>query len=173
MLSGPEIIRQRELGNITIEPFTVEQVNPNSYNVRLGDKLRVYRDTVLDVRRQPETEEIEIPERGVVLPVGIGHLGATVEVVGSEKFVPVLNGRSSIGRLFLLVHATAGFGDTSFLGSFTLELIAMDKPVRIYPGMQIAQIAFEQVQGELRGYKGKYQGQTGPVESRLWMEGKR
>lgn len=167
-LSGPEILRQIERGKIIIDPFSPSQVNPNSYDLRLGNELKTYATNILDPRMSEGTYSHIIWD-GYPLQPGYGYLATTIERTYCEGFVPVINGKSSLGRLFLSIHQTAGFGDDGFEGQWTLELVAMAKPVRIYPGMRICQIAFMPIVGERLPYQGKYQNQEGPVESRSWI----
>lgn len=108
ILSGLEI--RKRLGNeIIIEPFDEKLLNPNSYNLRLHNELLIYEDDVLDMKKHNKTRSLTIPEEGLVLKPGRLYLGRTVEYTKTEKYVPMLEGRSSIGRLGLYVHVTAGF----------------------------------------------------------------
>lgn len=131
------------------------------------------RGQLLDVRNPWKTKTYTIPSEGFVLLPGRGYLAATEEFVGTDHYVPHLHGRSSIGRSFISVHHTAGWGDVGFRGSWTLE-ITCEHPVRIYPGMRICQLAFETVVGEVMSYGtrdgSKYQNQTAPGESRLYQD---
>jgi dCTP deaminase len=192
MLTGTEIQKQVEKGNITIKPFDPKRVNPNSYNLRLSNKLVVYKSykegfeeftdsktgevidfekcEILDVHKKPETIEIEIPEEGFVLKPNVLYLASTMEYTSTDIFIPMLEGRSSIGRYGIDVHKTAGFGDVGFKGTWTLEIVATEE-VRIYPGMEICQISYHTPVGELdKLYNGKYLGQEDPVASRLYTE---
>lgn len=169
ILSGPEI--RRHLGSsIIIDPFREEQLNPNSYNLCLHDELLVYECSVLDMKEPGTTRAIRIPVEGLVLEPGRLYLGRTQERTETQGFVPMLEGRSSIGRLGLFVHVTAGFGDVGFKGYWTLEMFAIH-PVRIYAGVQVCQIFYHQVVGDLMDYcKGKYQNNTGIQSSLLYTE---
>lgn len=159
MLSGNEILKQQEKGNIVIEPFNKDQINPNSYNVTLANKLKIYTDKVLDCKVDNSFTEIDIPEEGLVLLPGELYLGSTNEYTETYGFVPKLIGRSSTGRLGIFIHATAGFGDNGFKGKWTLG-ISVVKPVRIYPNMKIGQIYYEPIDGEAADeYNGRYQNQ--------------
>lgn len=156
MLTGPEIIRQRELGNITIEPFNPQIIGSNSYDLTLGPKLMGYCTVQeLDMKRNNMTWELEIPEEGYVLQPGELYLGVTNEVAGSNAFVPCVSGRSSTGRLGIFVHITAGFGDVGFVNRWTLEITCV-KPVRIYKNVRICQIYFEETVGTYKQYEGRY-----------------
>ena len=115
ILSGKEI--QKNLGkNIKIDPFHPAQLNPNSYNLRLHNELLVYKNDVLDMKTPNETERLFIGEAGLLLQPQKLYLGRTIEYTETTKFVPMLEGRSSIGRLGLFIHVTAGFGDVGFAG---------------------------------------------------------
>lgn len=169
ILSGSEI--KAQLGsNILIDPFDDEQLNPNSYNLRLHDGLMVYEEIVLDMRRENRFRRLTIPEDGLVLQPNQLYLGRTVEHTETHNLVPMLEGRSSIGRLGLFVHVTAGFGDVGFCGFWTLEMFAV-QPVRIYAGVQVAQIFYHTVEGDVTEYQsGKYQHNTDIQPSLLHRE---
>lgn len=170
ILSGNEISIQQKAGGLYIEDFDHGRLGPNSYNLRLADRLLVYDEVVLDPRQVNRTREIKIPSDGYVLRPGRVYLGRTMERTTTRDYVPMLVGRSSVGRLGVSVHVTAGFGDVGFAGTWTLELTA-EQPVRIYPGMEICQIYYETIEGEvLDRYHGKYQGQVEPTASRIWKE---
>ncbi len=169
ILSGLEI--KRRLGkDIVIEPFDERYINPNSYNLRLHNELLVYEEDVLDMKRLNKTRSMIIPEEGLVLEPGILYLGRTIEYTKTENYVPMLEGRSSVGRLGLYVHVTAGFGDVGFSGYWTLEIQCV-QPVRIYPGVEICQIYYHSIEGEYVKYRsGKYQNNTGIQPSLLYMD---
>lgn len=170
ILSGKEIARQVELGKIQISNFDPKRVNPNSYNLRLHNKLMMYSDGVLDMKRPNPMYEIEIPEEGFVLQPNQLYLGRTEEFTKTEGFVPMLEGRSSVGRLGICIHVTAGFGDVGFAGYWTLELFAV-QPVRIYPNAEICQIYYHTIEGEYDNYcSGKYQNNSGIQPSLMWMD---
>lgn len=228
MLTGPEIVRQQKLGNIRIEPFDTKQVNPNSYNLRLGNKLLVYEKSYpqhkmcgyieaacemhrqlvemagrgtramqrklaeelaatkrliragekrlrdlhpepFDMRFEEKTVELEIPDEGLVLFPGILYLGHTIEYTETPAHVPFIEGRSSVGRLGMFVHVTAGFGDRGFNGDFTLEIVVV-QPLRVYANVGVCQIAYSETVGEPVPYAGKYQGQRGPKPSGLYKD---
>jgi len=106
----------------------------------------------------------------LLLKPGIGYLAHTAERIQTNKFVPIVDGKSSIGRLFIFVHVTAGYGDPGFDGQYTLEIVVIH-PTIIYPGMRICQIRFHTLVGDVVTYqnKGNYRGvQAGPVESMAW-----
>jgi dCTP deaminase len=113
ILSGLEIKRQMRLGNIVISPFDEACVNPNSYNLKLHDELLVYTDDVLDMKKSLDTERITIPPDGFVLQPGRLYLGRTHERTATNSFVPMLEGRSSIGRLRLVYSCDGRRSGTS------------------------------------------------------------
>ena len=229
-LTGPEIQRRVSRGeDIVIEPFDPNQVNPNSYDLRLSSRLLVYnivptvnspyrsdlvsriydtdkarrewavdrrnrgcgvgnyrrvndRDNktehielaewsdVLDMAANNPTYELEIPESGLVLVPGRLYIGSTVEYTETRNLVPCIDGKSSIGRLGINIHVTAGFGDVGFKGTWTLEITAVE-PVRIYPNVRFCQISYEQVVGEIQEYQSKkYQGQRTPRASQAFED---
>ncbi|MCL2573704.1 MAG: dCTP deaminase [Defluviitaleaceae bacterium] len=161
ILSGLEIAKKAEEGKeIIIKPFVPDMVGPNSYDLRLADTLVVYEDEVLDMRQPSATKEIVIPKEGYVLQPGKLYLGRTIEHTETLGYVPMLEGRSSMGRLGISIHITAGFGDVGFKGYWTLEIHCLH-PVRIYAGERICQIYYHKIEGDYVPYKGKYQDNTG------------
>jgi dCTP deaminase len=169
ILSGSEI-KARLGGDIGIEPFNEDQLNPNSYNLRLHDELLVYEEIVLDMKRANRYRQIMIPPEGLVLEPNKMYLGRTIEYTQTHNLVPMLEGRSSIGRLGMFVHITAGFGDVGFCGFWTLEMLAV-QPVRIYAGVQVCQIFYHTVEGAITQYEsGKYQRNSGIQPSLLYKE---
>lgn len=169
ILSGSEIKAQLG-GNIRIQPFNEEQLNPNSYNLRLHDELLEYEEIVLDMKRPNRFRRITIPSEGLVLQPNQLYLGRTIEYTETRNLVPMLEGRSSIGRLGLFVHVTAGFGDVGFCGYWTLEMFAI-QPVRVYPGVQVCQVFYHTVQGAVTEYhSGKYQHNRDIQPSLLFRE---
>ena len=169
ILSGREI--KRQLGkNIFIKPFNEEALNPNSYNLRMHNELLVYDKPELDMKENNPFRSIQIPESGLLLQPGELYLGRTVEFTETKKYVPMLEGRSSVGRLGLFIHVTAGFGDVGFKGFWTLEMFCV-KSVKVYPGVPVCQIYFHTIEGDFDEYKhGKYQGNTGIQASRLYLD---
>lgn len=169
ILSGKEIAAKQGK-EIIIEPFNPARVNPNSYNLRLHNKLLVYEDSFLDMKKNNPVLEVEIPEEGLVLMPGKLYLGRTVEFTETHGFVPMLEGRSSVGRLGLCIHVTAGFGDVGFKGYWTLELFCL-QPIRIYPNTEICQIYYHDISPNHEEYRsGKYQNNNGVQPSMLWKD---
>lgn len=167
MLTGPEIERQIALGRIVIYPLHPECVGPNSVDLHLADELLVYTGEVLTTGKANPTRRLSI-NGGLVLDPGELYLGRTVERTMTPYHVPQISGRSSVGRLGINIHSTAGFGDVGFSGTWTLE-ISVVKPVRIERGLRICQIYFTEPVGEIRPYAGRYQGQTEPTASRIHL----
>lgn len=169
ILSGREI--KRRLGKeIIIDPFHFAQLGPNSYNLRLHNELLVYKDPILDMKKRHEVVSITIPEEGLVLQPGTLYLGRTVEYTATEHYVPMLEGRSSIGRLGLFIHITAGFGDVGFKGYWTLEISCIH-PIRIYPQVEICQIFYHTIEGDYELYtSNKYQNNRGIQPSMLYKD---
>lgn len=169
ILSGKEI--EKQLGeNIVIDPFDRSRLNPNSYNMRLHDELLTYEEVVLDMGKPNRIRRIKIPSEGIVLNPNQLYLGRTVERTETRNLVPMIEGRSSVGRLGLFVHVTAGFGDVGFAGYWTLEMFAV-QPIRIYAGVEICQIFYHQLAGDHESYSGgKYQNNSDIQPSLLFKE---
>jgi len=169
ILSGLEI--ERRLGSdIVIEPYDRRLLNPNSYNLRLSDELLVYTNPTLDMAKPNDFERMTIPAEGMLLETGRLYLGRTLEFTATENLVPMLEGRSSVGRLGLFIHVTAGFGDVGFRGFWTLEILCV-QPVRIYAGVEICQIFYHTLEGQYENYKsGKYQNNQGIQPSLLYKD---
>jgi len=198
ILTGLELRKHVENGDIEIDPFVPEHVNPVSIDLTLGSTVAVYEaatstevsryfasamgrpfdgsglqpiirsaHATLDSKRENRVIKFPIPEGGWVLEPGVCYLMHTVERVHTRKFVPILDGKSSLGRLFVQVHVTAGFGDPGFNGQYTLEVTSMF-PVRVYAGMRFCQMRFHGFEGEVETYQGHYQAAAaeGPVASR-------
>ncbi len=159
------------MGNqISIEPFDEKQLNPNSYNLKLHHELMVYDNALLDMKRENTTHCVVIPESGLVLQPNKLYLGRTVEYTRTHNYVPMLEGRSSIGRLGLFIHVTAGFGDVGFEGYWTLEMFCI-QPIKIYAGVEICQIYYHSLEGDFEKYtSGKYQHNTGTQPSLLYKD---
>jgi dCTP deaminase len=169
VLSGYEI--KRRLGqDIIIEPFVESRLNPNSYNLSLHDELMIYEELILDMRKANRVRRLQIPPEGIVLQPNQLYLGRTAERTETHNLVPMIEGRSSVGRLGLFVHVTAGFGDVGFCGYWTLEMFAV-QPVRIYAGVSICQIFYHDICGDFSEYQSdKYQHNTDIQPSLLFKE---
>ena len=141
ILSDRDILNFIQRGDIQIEPFDLENLGSNSYDLHLSSTLKVYQDHVLDARAQHDTKSMTIAHDGLVLEPDRVYLGSTVEWTRTRHLVPVLEGKSSMARLGLSVVSDGGFGDVDFEGCWTLEL-SVKQPVRIYPKMPICQISY-------------------------------
>ena len=141
ILSDGQLQAAIELKTIEIEPYNPDQLNPASYDLTLGDEVRVYKrwvlhneyykgpkngsdlfpsESLLDVKEEPETIAFKMDkDLGWILKPGIGYLMHTRERVHTRRYVPIVDGKSSIGRLFVLVHFTAGYGDPALLSRLT------------------------------------------------------
>lgn len=169
ILSGREIAKQQG-SNIIIDPYSPDQLNPNSYNLRLHKDLLVYDHKELDMKKENTASPMEIPEEGLLLETNKLYLGRTLEFTETKGYVPMLEGRSSIGRLGLFIHVTAGFGDVGFSGFWTLEMFCV-QPIRIYAGVEIAQIYYHKIDGDHESYKSqKYQHNKGIQPSLLFKD---
>jgi dCTP deaminase len=180
VLSDGTIMRLVREGRIRVEPWDESLVQPASVDLRLGDSFRVFhnhRATVIDLRDPPVnlTEEVRIrPDEPFVIHPGEFCLGRTREWVElPDDVVARIEGKSSLGRLGLIVHATAGFCDPGWKGTLTLELNNLTRvPIRLYPGLPIAQLSFMALDAPaLRPYGHEqlgshYQGQVEATESR-------
>jgi dCTP deaminase len=161
ILTGSKIKEEVKKGDITIDPFSLEQVNPNSYNYRLGSVLKVFNkfDGIKSIFR-----EIEIPKEGYVLEPGKMYLATTKEITGSSRYAMSLIGRSSMGRYGLFLQCSANLGHTTSKHRWTLEIVAA-KPIRLYPGMVIGQVSFWKNYGSIEKYSGRYGFLNHPQES--------
>ncbi len=184
ILSDRTIREQLAAGRIVIEPFDESLIQPSSIDVRISNLFRVFRNHIagmIDVKRDQAalTELIEIPEDGsqaFMLHPGEFVLGSTLERVAvPDDLVGRVEGKSSLGRLGLLIHSTAGFIDAGFDGHITLELANVASlPITLYPGMKIGQVSFMTMTTPAdkpygQGATGsKYQGQRGPTPSRYF-----
>ncbi|MFJ8165564.1 dCTP deaminase domain-containing protein [Streptomyces sp. NPDC096136] len=166
ILTGPDIAAERERGRLILEPFSPAQVQPNSYDLTLGPTLVYYTGEVLDTRAENPFVEVEIPEGGFVLEPHRVYLGASVEVIGSNFYVPRISSRSGAARLGLFSHCTAELIDIGSIGQTTFQFHTVE-PLRVHAGDRLGQVAFVRVQGDVVLYDGKYQGSRGPQPSKI------
>ena len=170
ILSGLKIAEEVKAGRIYISDFDEKRLNPNSYNLRLADEIMVYSQDTLDMKKNNQHYTQTIPRSGFIIWPGRIYLARTMERTRTDCYVPMLEGRSSVGRLGIFIHATAGFGDVGFDGYWTIELSCV-QPVRIYPGVEICQIYYHTIDGDYVPYRsGKYQGNNGVQPSMLWKD---
>ncbi|MFD6431495.1 deoxycytidine deaminase [Streptomyces venezuelae] len=161
ILTGPYIGREVENRRIVLDPFTPDQLNPNSYNYRLGRSLKVFDHFDGE---QSQFLDVQIPEQGIVLEPGTLYLGHTLETIGSDHYAMSLIGRSSIGRLGLFLQVSANLGHTTSAHRWTLELYAT-RPIRVYPEMVIGQVSFWTNHGEIRDLGKTYAHFSSPHET--------
>jgi dCTP deaminase len=164
ILTGEAIHEAVRAGDIVIDPFDQARLCPNSYDFALGDRCTQYVNQELDVRQPNPTLERRIPDYGIVLSPDRIYLWNTAETMGSTRYVPIIRGRSSAGRLGLFIDITADLIDIGSINSWTLQLHAVT-PVRVYPGMVIGQVTFWTADGEIQLYRGKYGSRRSPVPS--------
>lgn len=169
ILSGIAI-KERIGKDIVIDPYDEKRINPNSYNLSLHDQMMVYEDNTLDMKRCNTTKTITIPPDGLLLEPKKLYLGRTQEYTETRNLVPMLEGRSSIGRLGLFIHVTAGFGDVGFKGYWTLEIFCV-QPIKIYAGVEVCQVYYHTIKGSHENYSSvKYQDNNGIQPSLLYMD---
>ena len=172
IISGSQILKELNQ-SIFITPFDEAKLNSNSYNLSLSKYLKVYKDDLLDMRKQYNPNnmvEIEIPDDGLVLQPNKLYLGSTVESTYTSKYIPIIEGRSSVARLGLFVHVTAGLGEAGFDGHWTLELACV-QPLRIYPNVSICQIYYNCIKGKADQCRSKkYQHSIDAEPSKLYKE---
>ena len=169
ILTGKKITEEFKKGKIDISPFDKKRVTTNSYDLSLGRTIIRYTSDVIDPKHKPLYEEITIPESGLVLNAGDFVLGHSEERIGSDFYVPLIHGKSGTARMGLFVHVTADLIDIGSHGVTTFQLYAT-LPVRLYPGMLIAQVTFWVPYGDIILYKGKYQNSTGPQASQTYKD---
>ncbi len=173
ILSDIKILKAIERKEIVIEPFQRSCLGTNSYDVHLGATLAIYEDPILDAKKHNKIKYFTILEEGYILLPNVLYLGVTEEYTETHTCVPFLEGKSSVGRLGIDIHATAGKGDVGFCNTWTLE-ISCTQPVRIYKGMPIGQLIYFTVDGAIENYynkklNAKYNQRTDkPVESMMW-----
>ena len=149
ILSDAKIREEMDKGRIVIRPYRADCLGTNSYDVHLGPYLAVYRAGALDAKRANAVREFRIPSTGFVLVPGQLYLGVTEEYTETHGFVPFLEGKSSVGRLGIDIHSTAGKGDEGFCNYWTLEM-SVKVPVRIYAGMPVGQLIYFEISGPIR-----------------------
>ncbi len=173
ILTDVQILEAIDKGDIVITPFDRACLGTNSYDVHLAAHFAVYEDESLDAKKHNKIRHFDIGPDGFVIQPGELYLGVTEEYTETHSAVPFLEGKSSVGRLGIDIHATAGKGDVGYCNSWTLEISCV-KPVRIYPGMPIGQLIYFQVAGPIenrynRKPGAKYNERTDrPLESMMW-----
>ncbi|MEA1885187.1 MAG: deoxycytidine deaminase [Thermotogota bacterium] len=161
ILTGSKIKEEINAGNIVITPFSENQVNPNSYNYRLGSIIKVFNG--FDGKKAL-FREVNILKDGYILEPRKMYLATTKEVIGSSKYAMSLIGRSSMGRYGLFLQVSANLGHTTSEHKWTLEIVVAI-PIKLYPGMIIGQVSFWKNFGTVRKYDGRYGHLNHPQES--------
>jgi len=173
ILTDKAILESMDKGEILVKPFDRKALGTNSYDVHLSSHLATYEARVLDARKHNTIKHFEIPESGYTLEPGTVYLGSTLEYTETHAHVPFLEGKSSVGRLGIDIHATAGKGDVGFCNHWTLEISAA-QAVRVYPGMPIGQLIYFRIEGEIetaynKKASAKYNARSAlPMESMMW-----
>lgn len=173
ILSDSKILGEMKRGTILIQPFHRKNLGSNSYDVHLGKWLALYEEEILDAKKHNRVHYFEIPKEGLILVPSKLYLGVTEEYTETHKHVPFLEGKSSIGRLGIDIHATAGKGDVGYCNYWTME-ISVRQPVRIYAGMPIGQLIYFEISGDVaipytKKKSAKYRKAISkPVESMMW-----
>ncbi len=181
VLPDRDIKREMEQGRIVIEPLQIKDVQPASVDVRLGSNFRIFRNSIhtyIDpLTEQPDlTEEVVVPEgEAFILHPGQFALGTTLERIAlPDDILGKLEGKSTLGRLGLMIHSTAGYVDPGWDGELTLELSNVATlPIMLHPGMRIGQLSFERMSSPVERPYGSaqlgshYQGQKGATASHV------
>ncbi|MDA0986206.1 MAG: dCTP deaminase [Bacteroidetes bacterium] len=173
ILTDKQILTEIKNRTIIISPFNRKNLGSNSYDVHLGKYLGIYKNKILDAKLHNKVKHFQIPKEGFILEPHILYLGVTTEYTETHKRVPFLEGKSSIGRLGIDIHATAGKGDIGFCNYWTLE-ISVKHPVKVYAGMPIGQLIYFEVNGEVeisynKKKSAKYNHRSKlPKESMMW-----
>lgn len=169
ILTGKQIEKSYKDNKIDIRPFDEKRITTNSYDITLGDTLIIYDEEVLDPRKENKYKIIKIPDEGIVLDKNSFYLGHSIEIIGSDFFVPIIHAKSGIARLGLFIHVTADLIDIGSHGNITFQLYPT-LPVRLYKGMKLAQVSFWVPKGEIALYNGKYQNSVGPQTSKTYQD---
>ena len=183
ILSDRDILEKIRLGDIRIIPFKEAYVQPSTVDLTLDSKVRIfdnYEIGFIDVRKQDNVSRlIDVGKEGsFIIHPGEFVLGSSIERISLPRDLACkLEGRSSLGRLGLIIHATAGYIDPGFSGRLTLEISNISRlPIKLYAGMRIAQIAFYQMSSKVKTPYGskklgsKYQNQKDATASRIWKD---
>ena len=189
ILNSKKIKKEIKRGNIIYFPDN-GNIGINSIDVTLNRKLLTYtpikikyskklksfvvkpkkNKTFIDMKKENKVYEIDIPEEGLYLSPGILYLGTTNEKVGSDKYIPMYEGRSSMARLGIQSHISAGFGDIGFKSNWTLEITVVHS-TKIYPNIRIGQVYFHKTNKKgNKKYNGKYINQEKPTASKSYLD---
>jgi dCTP deaminase len=166
ILTGTAIVREINLGKIKIDPFDATKATTNSYDLTLGSEFIRYTEGTIDPRKPNAYEQFNIGAEGLQMAAGDFLLGHSTEIVGSDHYVPIIHAKSGVARLGLFVHITADIIDIGSHGHVSFQLHST-LPIRLYPGMTIAQVSFWKPKGKIVLYDGRYQGSRGPRASEV------
>ncbi|NRF25481.1 dCTP deaminase [Vibrio coralliilyticus] len=169
ILTGKKIIEEVFNKNIIIEPFDSNQVSTNSYDLRLGTQFLKYEEEIIDPKKKPKYNLLDIPEDGLDLNPGDFILATSEEIIGSEKYVPIIHSKSGTARAGLFVHITADLIDIGSVGKTTFQLFAT-LPIKLFPRMLLGQVSFWKTTGDIELYDGKYQGTKEPMASLTYKD---
>jgi dCTP deaminase len=173
ILVDNEILENIKNKKIEIKPFDINNLGTNSYDLTLNENIKIYTTDILDCKTDNPYKNILIPDDGYILQPNELYICSTNEYTYTDHFVPQINGKSSIGRLGISVHITAGFGDVGFNGKWTLEITVV-KPVKIYKNIPIAQIYYNTISKQpttlyCNKKNNKYSNQQEPLTSKMYM----
>ena len=166
VLTGNEIANKVSQGEILISPYDKHNISCNSYNYRLANKIIRLNNEVFDLKHEDTYEEIIIKDTGTILYPNECYLGSTLEKVGSNNYVGLITGKSSIGRKFITNHMTSNIIEQGLFGNITLE-ITVQKPTILYPNILFGHIMWLTVLGSAKYYEGEYQNQNQPTVSNI------
>jgi dCTP deaminase len=169
ILTGNEIDKQVKEGRIFIEPYNKNNINPNSYDVSVGDYLYEYTVDIIDPSKENAVRKIQIPKNGIKLTGGGFYLGFTMETIGSEHYVPIIHAKSGAARAGLFIHVTSDLVDLGYKGNLTLQLAPVVDLI-MFPFSKLAQITFWKTIGEIKLYNGKYMNSKGPQPSKSYLD---
>lgn len=168
ILTGSEINKMVNNGDITLSPFDPQNITTNTYDLSIGNEVLIYTEEVLDPKKKNEFEIKKIPENGMLLKKNDFVVASSSEIVGSDKYVPKIHAKSGTARKGLFVHVTADIIDIGYHGNLSFQLYATQNII-IYPNQKIAQVSFWVPTGDIMLYGGKYQGGQGPQESKTYL----
>jgi dCTP deaminase len=166
ILTGTAIVREVARAKIRIDPFDASRATTNSYDLTLGSEFIRYTEATIDPRKPNAYERFHVGAEGLQMAAGDFLLGHSAEIVGSDHYVPIIHAKSGVARLGLFVHITADIIDIGSHGHVSFQLHST-LPIRLYPGMTIAQVSFWKPKGKIVLYDGRYQGSRGPRASEV------
>jgi dCTP deaminase len=170
ILTGPEIHRMVKTGEIVIEPYDPASLEPNSYGFHLGNRIAVYDDEIIDVRRSLTAHEYEIGSEGFLFEPGRFYLGHTAERFGGVNFASEIYANLSTALCGTFIQTSAPLGHSGAVIHWTLEITVVH-PVRLYAGIRIGKVCFWKNYGKTESYTGRYAGSRSVVTSRIFEDG--